>query len=381
MAKIRSSSANVGVTINENGTATYGADPGAWASALRVPFTSCDIKAQDEILPESGEFTSLGGAQQPIRGRRFARGSITVEPVYDGAWFWLLFGHGFGTEDLATGTDIEEGVETGMNTHVFDISAGVTQTCDLALRVYKNSWMETYKGLTCTRWVWEHTSGQIPTLTMDWAGIADADPTATVADFVATLPTDNRVKLTDLGRTDSDVKIGNTQAEHNVTTIRIIGERSVDLDDPEFLQSLLVTSRPGQQENRAISIELEGTLETTTDTPDKIMTEYFADTLSKASIGYASSVTATGIKPYRFRFDFPKVSWTAFAGDLNQLGLIPWTATGLCQVGATTGLTPPFDSYDGTPAYPSGAQTDCRLLVQVDDGDDVDAKYTTLANS
>ena len=388
MAKIRSSSTNMGVMIKENAS-TYGTDPGTWTSgAYRVPFTSCDIKPDDEILPESGEYTALGAASIPTRGRRLARGSITVEPVYDGFWFWLLFGHGFGSEDVEVDTSIEEVADTttaGLNTHGFDV--GRVGDSDLAMRIYKNAWYETYTGLVCSRWVWEHTSGAIPTVTMDMVGVAAANPITADpgTDFsTATVPSDNRVKLTDLGRTDSDVAFGATQAALNITTVRIIGDRSIDGDDPEFLQNLITASKPGQQSNRAITIELEGTLEDTFDAAGSPLVEYLADTLSAGSIGYASSVDAVSGFPYQIRFDAPAISWTAFAGDMTSTGLIPWSATGLCTSGLVSGLTTPFESFKAaTPAQaiPASLSTDLRCLMHVPTAVDADVAITGLGVS
>ncbi len=379
MVKIRSSSPNVGVMIKEN-VGGYGADPGTWGSgSYRVPFISCTIKAEDEILPDSGEFTTLGAAQRPVRGRRLARGQIKVEPVYAGLWFWNLFGHGFGSEDIALDEDIEEVPETGLNTHGFDVQ--VIGASDLAMRIYKNAAFETYTGLVAQRWVWEHAVGAIPTVTMDMVGVAAINPiTSSVADFIATLPTDDRVKLTDLGRSASNIFFGATQAGLNINAFRLIGERSIDADDPEFLQNLLTTSKPGQQDNRDVTIELEGTLEADYFAAGKPMTEYLADTLSKGSISYASAVVPVTSAPHQIRFDMPSISWTASVGDLDTLGQIPFSATGRCLSGALSGLLT-AENFDSHLVMPLSGTTDLRCLMHIDGTIDGDAAITGLGVS
>lgn len=401
MAKVRSSNPLVGVLIAEE--ATWGTPPGTWtlgSNCYQVPIIGCDIKATDEILPDSGEFTPLGAAQKAVRGRRTAQGSITFEPTYSDYWMWILFGQGFGSEDYIADYTHEDVSKTDVSAHVFTI-AGVTPK-GLSMLIYKGgdtastSYAEEYNGLVCTSWTWTHPVNSRPTVTMNFVGLAGADPSDTVDNLdiqtLAGATSTYRVLAGDLdvSRANSSIFFGaSTMANLNITSFTINGDRSVGASENEFLQNILTVSKPGQNANRNISIDIEGVLEIDYAATDKPWKEFNDDTLGRAVIDYCSSqtiITSPENNYYQIAFDFPSINWTEVIADLSQTGEIPFRASGRALSGAQSGLDGPFDAFDGgggsTETYPASGACDLRVRMQCKGlDDDGDAAWTLLGVS
>jgi len=385
MVRVRSFDAKVGVQIKFE--ATWGVDPGTWGTnAFRVAFNAEDFHWEDDVLPDSAEFTPLGALLDIDKQRRIVRGSLTCEPQYNNIYFWMLFSQVWGTENVVQDRSIldDAALATGLNTHIW--TPGTATPLGLSMQVFMSgpdtsgSALQ-INGLLITRMVWDHPTGDRPTVTFEWIGKQITTIAATGA--FATLESPNiKFKAKDLERTNSYLHFGATQTELNVLGFTLTVDRKVDVSDA-FLNSLSTIDKPGILDTREVTIEIDSVLEQDFAAAQKPWNEFSAnpEIASKASIGYEADTVAAASTNYMLKFDMPRLRWTDVRPTLTQKGDQPFTATGRATLGNLTLMTAPHNEHA---TVPTDGMVDIRAMCHVSTADETapDAKFDpTLPNA
>jgi len=388
MVKVRTSDKFFGMEIKEE--ATYGTDP-AWPGAS-IPFIEDTLTFEDAEFAESAEFGAFGAWTGAEKGVRIVKGTIKINPRYNESWFWLLFGQGFGSEDLVVDREIEDDVTvaTGLNTHIFS-NLGVVTPKGLSARTFlqgptngAGTFIKRINGLICNKWTWEQPAGaEQPTLEMEFLGSLIAMDSGSGVTPALLTTTDVKVKGFDMDatRTKSHLKLGAvTMADFNVSAFTIVSDRGIETPE-EYLNNALSLSKPGQEVTREITVDIEGFIEQDFHAVDKPSLEHFNDTATKLAFAYESATDAIAGKPYTVRFDMPNMHWTKFEAPITGPGQIPLTASGRAALGDVDNFDAPFNEHNTVP--PAGS-TDFRVLVHVDGATDepsADTKFTALADA
>lgn len=381
MAKVHSHDAFTALVMKPE--ASWATEPTPWSSApIKVPFLSEDLHYDVEVFPASEEFGALGGLQSVDTGRQSVTGSITVEPTYNTPWWWVLFSAAWGTENIVSDRSIFDATTpvTNLNTHIW--TPGSSAPLSLAFRKWLggagpagSAYFQLILGAKVTRMVWTQPRNGRASVTFDYIA-KSAESFIGTGETIPTLATATKVKAIDFtttgSRTHGFIRLGATLADFNTMGFTLTVDRKIELDD-NYLQSLLQVTEPGIVGTREVTLEIDTDLEQDWGAAGKPWAEFRAGTVSSATIGYDSGVTAVSPEEYNFKLDLPAIVWTDIRPQATQAGAFPMPLTAVAQLGPISNL----EGIYGAHAIPTG-NTDIRAMSHVVGTDDLDVKWSTL---
>jgi len=360
MALVRGRETFTAVEIAKEG-ATWGAGP---VEYFGVPLISEDLNIERDPLPDTEEISSLGAREALESGRLIVVGSVTVRPRWDAKWFNMLMSS-LGTENVFSAKWLDGQTGTAATTaHVYAMSQTIPNAFHILVTKAgpasgADSTSFLFRGCIVSEMNWEQPNDNHPQVTFTFVGKDLVTATSLSTSPIVAVQGTVISKLRDLDQYKSSAgSPGNFQSRllyrpsdattlyndlANVNTFTVNVNRGIDFDDPD-VDTPDTVSKPGPQNQREVTLEIEGKYEQLSPAASHPYHDYANDNITGFAAYYSSSTELSSPVPYGGGIVIPRIVWTAGAANIDTGGTITYTASGTA-IAATD-----VDSYTLAPS-------------------------------